>query len=194
MPHAKPDELPSGGGGRWPAAGDNFRSVQWGDMEVGYTSSGPLDCTELYKVGGLPGGVCPLPALRLHLRRLDPRDLPQHRWAARRGRRGRGVFLSGRSCPDLSRADHGTGAQSGVRASTMHGRHDACRSAPSQINSRNRAKTCPVDGSAECELDTVDRHSCSRKNRVLSRARRARSGAEIWDAVQLHDTGRRRKS
>ncbi len=30
-------------------------------MEVGYTSSGPLDCTELYKVGGLPGGVCPCP-------------------------------------------------------------------------------------------------------------------------------------
>lgn len=61
MPHAKPDELPSGGAGRWPAAGDNFRSVQWGDMEVGYTTTGPLDCTQLYQFGGLPGGVCPCP-------------------------------------------------------------------------------------------------------------------------------------
>jgi hypothetical protein len=61
MPHAKPDELPSGGGGRWPAAGDNFRSVQWGDMEVGYTTTGPQDCTQLYQVGGLPGGVCTCP-------------------------------------------------------------------------------------------------------------------------------------
>ena len=61
MPHAKPGELPSGGGGRWPAAGDNFRSVQWGDMEVGYTTTGPLDCTELYQAGGLPGGVCCCP-------------------------------------------------------------------------------------------------------------------------------------
>ena len=61
MPHAKPDELPSGGGGRWPAAGDGFRSVQWGDMEVGYTTAGPLDCTQLYQIGGLPGGVCTCP-------------------------------------------------------------------------------------------------------------------------------------
>ena len=30
-------------------------------MEVGYTSSGPLDCTQLYQVGGLPGGVCCCP-------------------------------------------------------------------------------------------------------------------------------------
>lgn len=62
MPHAKPDELPSGGGGRWPAAGDNFRSVQWGDMEVGYTTAGPLDCTQLYRLGGLPGEVYFFPA------------------------------------------------------------------------------------------------------------------------------------
>lgn len=62
MPHARPDELPSGGGGRWPAAGDGFRSVQWGDMEVGYTATQhPLDCTELYRVGGFPGGVCVCP-------------------------------------------------------------------------------------------------------------------------------------
>lgn len=61
MPHAKPDELPSAGGGRWPAAGDNFRSVQWGDMEVGYTTTEPLDCTQLYRLGGLPGGVCACP-------------------------------------------------------------------------------------------------------------------------------------
>ena len=61
MPHSKPGELPSGGGGRWPAAGDNFRSTQWGDMEVGYTTTGPLDCTQLYQAGGLPGGVCCCP-------------------------------------------------------------------------------------------------------------------------------------
>jgi hypothetical protein len=30
-------------------------------MEVGYTSTGPLDCTQLYQGGGLPGGVCPCP-------------------------------------------------------------------------------------------------------------------------------------
>ncbi|MBH0776593.1 hypothetical protein IT779_09885 [Nocardia sp. NEAU-351] len=31
-------------------------------MEIGYTTTaGPRDCTELYKVAGLPGGVCPCP-------------------------------------------------------------------------------------------------------------------------------------
>lgn len=62
MPHAKPTDLPGAGGGRWPSAGDNFRSVQWGDMEVGFTSvQAARDCTELYRLGGLPGGVCPCP-------------------------------------------------------------------------------------------------------------------------------------
>ena len=62
MPHANPTDLPSAGGGRWPAAGDRFRSVKWGDMEVGFTQTeGALDCTELYRVGGLPGGVCTCP-------------------------------------------------------------------------------------------------------------------------------------
>ena len=61
MPHARPEDLPSGGGGRWPLAGDGFRSVQWGDMEVGLTTTGPQDCTELYKLGGMPGGVCICP-------------------------------------------------------------------------------------------------------------------------------------
>ncbi|CUU57025.1 hypothetical protein Ga0074812_11040 [Parafrankia irregularis] len=59
MPVSKPSELPKGGGGRWPASGVGFRSVQWGDMEVGYTSTGPVDCTPGYQ--GLPGGVCPCP-------------------------------------------------------------------------------------------------------------------------------------
>jgi hypothetical protein len=60
MPVAKPTELPAGGSGRWPLAGaGGFRSAHWGDLEVGYTTAGPLDCTELY--GGLPGGVCPCP-------------------------------------------------------------------------------------------------------------------------------------
>jgi hypothetical protein len=62
MPHARPDELPAAGGGRWPSSGSNFRSAHWGDMEVGFTNiPGPLDCTELYQVGGMPGGVCPCP-------------------------------------------------------------------------------------------------------------------------------------
>ncbi len=62
MPHSKPDDLPSGGE-RWPAIGhDGFKTVQWGDMEVGLTTvHEPLDCTELYKQGGLPGGVCQCP-------------------------------------------------------------------------------------------------------------------------------------
>jgi hypothetical protein len=31
-------------------------------MEIGFTkSAGALDCTELYKAGGMPGGVCPCP-------------------------------------------------------------------------------------------------------------------------------------
>ncbi|WP_043806762.1 hypothetical protein [Rhodococcus triatomae] len=62
MPHARPVDLPNGGGGRWPAATDHFRSVQWGDLEVGYTTTdAPRDCAELYRLGGLPGGLCPCP-------------------------------------------------------------------------------------------------------------------------------------
>ncbi|WP_405183291.1 hypothetical protein [Nocardia sp. NBC_01377] len=31
-------------------------------MEVGFTTvEAPLDCTELYRVGGMPGGVCTCP-------------------------------------------------------------------------------------------------------------------------------------
>ncbi|MEZ0362704.1 hypothetical protein ACAG26_03255 [Mycobacterium sp. pUA109] len=62
MPHAKPLELPNGGGGRWPATVDRFRSVQWGDLEVGYTTvDHPLDCSDVNRLGGLPGGLCPCP-------------------------------------------------------------------------------------------------------------------------------------
>jgi hypothetical protein len=57
MPVSKPSELPENGGGRWPHTG--FRSVQWGDMEVGYTVAPPVDCTSGYQ--GLPGGVCQCP-------------------------------------------------------------------------------------------------------------------------------------
>ena len=53
------DDLPSGGGERWPHTGEGFRSARWGDLEVGYTTAGPLDCTPVY--AGLPGGVCPCP-------------------------------------------------------------------------------------------------------------------------------------
>ncbi len=62
MPHSRPQDLPSGGGGRWPFAGDLFRSEQWGDLDVGFTTvTEPLDCTDSYRVGGMPGGVCPCP-------------------------------------------------------------------------------------------------------------------------------------
>ena len=62
MPHSKLDDLPNGGD-RWPAIGhEGFKTVQWGDMEVGLTTvHGPLDCSEAYKFGRLPGGVCPCP-------------------------------------------------------------------------------------------------------------------------------------
>lgn len=59
MPVSRPADLPIGGGGRWPLCGSGFRSVQWGDMEVGYTTTGVGDHTPVYQ--GLPGGVCPVP-------------------------------------------------------------------------------------------------------------------------------------
>ncbi len=62
MPHSKLEDLPNGGD-RWPALGrEGFKTVKWGDMEVGYTTlHSALDCSESYKFGGLPGGVCPCP-------------------------------------------------------------------------------------------------------------------------------------
>jgi len=57
MPVSKPSELPEHGGGRWPNT--PFRSVQWGDMEVGYTVAPPVDCEFVSQ--GLPGGLCPCP-------------------------------------------------------------------------------------------------------------------------------------
>jgi hypothetical protein len=60
MPVSKPQDLPKGGDGRWPLSGVGFRSVQWGDMEVGYTSvTEPVDCSGVYAT--LPGKVCPCP-------------------------------------------------------------------------------------------------------------------------------------
>ncbi|MGV0787960.1 hypothetical protein ABQF33_13685 [Mycolicibacterium sp. XJ2] len=59
MPVSRLADLPVGGGGRWPLCGSGFRSAQWGDMEVGFTTTGPGDHTALYQ--GLPGGVCPCP-------------------------------------------------------------------------------------------------------------------------------------
>lgn len=60
MPHSKPEELPAAGGGRWPVAIDSFRSVQWGDMEVGFTTvQEAMDCTDIYR--HLAGGVCQCP-------------------------------------------------------------------------------------------------------------------------------------
>ncbi|MBL7494987.1 hypothetical protein I6A84_28195 [Frankia sp. CNm7] len=59
MPVSKLTDLPVGGGGRWPLCGVGFRSVHWGDLEVGYTTTIAADHTAGYH--GLPGGVCPCP-------------------------------------------------------------------------------------------------------------------------------------
>ena len=62
MPHSSLDDLPSATSRGWPSAEGHFRSAHWGDMEVSFTTvDGPLDCTELYKAGGYPGGVCQCP-------------------------------------------------------------------------------------------------------------------------------------
>ena len=61
MPVSYPSDLPEGGDGRWPLCGaGGFRSAQWGDLEVGYTSvASPTDVRAVYE--GLPGRVCPCP-------------------------------------------------------------------------------------------------------------------------------------
>lgn len=61
MPVSKLSELPIGGGGRWPLCGQGgFRSVHWGDLEIGYTKlSSPTSSEGHYDA--LPGGVCPCP-------------------------------------------------------------------------------------------------------------------------------------
>ncbi len=62
MPVSRLEDLPTAASRGWAAAGDSFRAAHWGDMEVCLTVvPGPLDCTELYAAGGLPGGVCPCP-------------------------------------------------------------------------------------------------------------------------------------
>jgi hypothetical protein len=69
VPHKRPEDLNSTED-RWPimaaAARSNGRkpygSETWGDLEVALTMiDTPIDCTEMYQVGGLPGGVCPCP-------------------------------------------------------------------------------------------------------------------------------------
>lgn len=60
MPTCKLEELPKGGGGRWPLCGSGFRSVKWGDLHVGYTTTrGATDASPVY--AELPGGVCMCP-------------------------------------------------------------------------------------------------------------------------------------
>lgn len=59
MPTCKLKELPKGGGGRWPLCGNGFRSIKWGDMELGYTTAGPSSAAAAYEK--LPGGVCMCP-------------------------------------------------------------------------------------------------------------------------------------
>jgi hypothetical protein len=116
MPHAKPDELPNGGGGRWPAAGDNFRSVQWGDMEVGYTTTGPLDCTQLYQVGGLPGGVCTCPHYGYIFEGSIRATYPNTDWADDAERRRTGRDLLRHSLDALT--SHGSHPHRGMRRGT----------------------------------------------------------------------------
>ncbi|WP_242130329.1 hypothetical protein [Sphingobium sp. Sx8-8] len=55
------EEIPDAGGGRWPHVAGHFRSMRMGDMEVGLTQVPPLDCTDAYSDGMLPGGICPCP-------------------------------------------------------------------------------------------------------------------------------------
>ncbi len=61
MPVSKPSDFPVGGGGRWPLCGQGgFKSVHWGDLEMGHTVlHQPLSTEGQYE--GLPGGVCPCP-------------------------------------------------------------------------------------------------------------------------------------
>ncbi|MBW2942723.1 hypothetical protein [Zhongshania aquimaris] len=59
MPVSNLEELPVGGGGRWPLCGKGFQSIKWGDMEVAYTQAGPSNTSMAY--AGLPGGVCMCP-------------------------------------------------------------------------------------------------------------------------------------
>ncbi len=61
MPVSKLADLPDGGGGRWPLCGQGgFKSVQWGDLEIGYTVlNSPTSSEGGYE--GLPGGICNCP-------------------------------------------------------------------------------------------------------------------------------------
>ncbi len=59
MPVSKLRELPVGGGGRWPLCGKGFRSTKFGDMEVGFTTTGPSNASPAYE--NLPGKVCMCP-------------------------------------------------------------------------------------------------------------------------------------
>ena len=59
MPVSKPEDLPVGGGGRWPLCGAGFRSARWGDMEIGYTVAGPMNASAAYE--RLPGHICQCP-------------------------------------------------------------------------------------------------------------------------------------
>jgi len=62
VPHSRPEDLPSATSRGWPSAEGGFRAAHWGDMEVCLTTvAEPLDCTDQYKLGRCPGGVCPCP-------------------------------------------------------------------------------------------------------------------------------------
>ena len=121
MPHAKPHELPSGGGGRWPASGDGFRSVQWGDMEVGFTTTGPLDCTQLYQLGGFPGGVCTCPHYGYIFEGSIRATYPNTDWADEVACAGEVYFFPAGHILIYPEPYQGFGAESGVRFAAVHG-------------------------------------------------------------------------
>jgi hypothetical protein len=58
MPVSKPSEIPADG--RWPLCSVGFKSVQWGDMEIGHTVVAEA-ASMSFVYEGLPGGVCPCP-------------------------------------------------------------------------------------------------------------------------------------
>ena len=67
MPHKRPEDL-SSVEDRWPVMVARSRNEHpylaevWGDMNVALTwIDSPIDCTEMYREGGLAGGVCPCP-------------------------------------------------------------------------------------------------------------------------------------
>lgn len=139
MPHAKPADLPSAGGGRWPAAGDNLRSVQWGDMEVGFTSvEYPRDCTQLYQLGGMPGGVCPCPHYGVVVEGSVLATYPNTDWPDEEAMAGEVYFFPAGHVLKYRGPDPAHRVQPGVRPTAVHGRDAARRRPLHQVDHQHR--------------------------------------------------------